>query len=553
MSTRKILAALSLSLPALPCLAQAAPSWGPHVDLELKPGSRRSLAESDIFLPLAQDGRNLFFANLRGRFDDGSSREGNLGLGVRRMQDNGWNIGGYAYFDRRRTGNGNFFNQVTVGGEALGRDWDLRANAYLPRGNRVKQVGPGTTVAGTTTAALAGNTVQVTTTAGMTSVTEERALRGFDAEVGWRVPVFDAESPRQLRVYLGAFRFGDGVSRLSGPRARAELEVADLGHLWRGGQLTVGAEIQNDQARGTHAFFSLRLRIPLGGSVSGTTLTTQARRMAAPIVRDVDIVTQSRTNTVVTGTNSVETASVLDSGQAITVLDSSTTTGAALPGAVAAAGANSLVILSGTFNTSGITTLQTGQTLMGAGTLTVRTPSGRTATLTTPRATITGAVAGNNPAVALANNATLTGLQVSNTATGGGTPNPFAVRANGVTGATVSNNILLGFGNNGGGTAQSLLITGASSNITVSGNTLTSTGTTGISVGLNVVNSTGILVLNNTMSAASNAPATQSRAIVVNNGSFAAGSAGNTILNGICSVALAGTGSIGLTSGGTCP
>lgn len=550
---RSILSALSFSLPALTCLAQAAPSWGPHVDLELKPGSRRSLAESDIFLPLAQDGRNLLFANLRGRFDDGDGREGNLGLGARRMLDNGWNVGGYAYFDRRRTDNGNFFNQVTLGGEALGRDWDVRANAYLPRGNRVKQVGAGTAVAGTTTAALAGNTVQVTTTAGVTSVTEERALRGFDAEVGWRVPVFDAEGPRQLRVYLGAFRFSDSVSRLSGPRARVELEVADLRHLWRGGQLTVGAEVQNDQARGTHAFFSLRLRVPLGGNASGATLSAQARRMAAPIVRDVDIVTQSRTNTVVTGANTVETATTLDTGQAFTVLDSGTTTGAALPGAVAAAGANSLVVLSGTFNTSGITTLQPGQTLMGAGTFTVRTPSGRTATLTTPRATITGAVAGNNPAVALANNATLTGLQVSNTATGGGTPNPFAVRANGVTGATVSNNILLGFGNNGGGTAQSLLITGASSNITVSGNTLTSTGTTGITVGLNVVNSTGILVLNNTMSATSNPPATQSRAIVVNNGSFAAGSTGNTIVSGICSVAVAGTGSIGLTSGGTCP
>jgi len=249
---------------------------------------------------------------------------------------------------------------------------------------------------------------------------------------------------------------------------------------------------------------------------------------------------------------SVEGAVLTGTGGALTVLSSTATTGAALPGAVAAAGANSTVVLAGTFNTSAITTLQAGQTLMGMGTLSVRTASGRVVNVTLPGATITGAVAGNNPAVSLANNSTLTGLTISNTATGGGTPNPFAVRANGVSGATVSNNNLRGIGDNGGGTAQALLITGASSNVTVNANALSATGTTGITVGLNVVNSTGILVTNNTMSAASNT-GPNSRAIVINNGSFAAGSVGNTILTGICSVAVAGTGSIGLSGGATCP
>lgn len=271
--------------------------------------------------------------------------------------------------------------------------------------------------------------------------------------------------------------------------------------------------------------------------------------MTEPVVRDIDIVTQSRVSS--STPDLVETASVTAGGQALSVISSDTVTGAALPGAVAAAGANSVVILSGTFNTNAITTLQIGQTLMGAGTLTVRAPSGHTATLTTPGATITGAVAGNNPAVAMANNSTLTGMTVSNLSTGGGTPNPFAVRANNVTGATISNNRLTGIENLVGGTAQALLISGASSNITVSGNTLSATGT-GIAVGLNVVNSTGILVTGNTMSAVGSS-AGNSRAIVVNNGSFAAGSNGNTILTGICSVSVAGTGSVGLTGGGTCP
>ena len=521
--------------------------WGPHIDVELKPGTKRSLGEGEIFIPLVQDERTLFFGDIRARFDDSSNREGNFGLGLRRMLDGGWNIGGYGYFDSQHTESGSKFEQITLGLEALGRDWDARVNAYLPIGNTDHVIG--TSGGGGTSAVLTGTTIQVTTPGAFTR--EERALQGYDAEIGWRVPFFDAEDHRQLRVYIGGFHFEDEVTNVSGPRVRAEFVIDQVPGMWNGAQLTIGLETQDDNVRGSQSFVSLRLRVPLGGGKKPRQeLNAQERRMTAPIVRDVDIVTQARV-TASTPTV-VETASETTGGQAITVLSSSTTTGAALPGAVAGAGANSTVVLSGTFNTSGITALQPGQTLMGTGTLSVRTASGRTVNLITPGATITGAVAGNNPAVSLANNSTMTGLTVSNTATGGGTPNPFAVRANGVTGATVANNALSGTGNGGGGTAQALLITGASSNITVRGNTLTAVGTVGLTVGLNVVNSTGILVTGNTMSATStNAP--NSRAIVINNGSFAAGSTGNTIAAGICSVAAAGTGSIGLSSGGSCP
>ncbi|AYQ28469.1 MULTISPECIES: inverse autotransporter beta domain-containing protein [unclassified Polaromonas] len=540
------LAVLAGAAPA--AHAQTAPGmkWSPYIDFEAKPGNKRDIGEANVFVPLAQTDRTLFFGDLRGRFDGNSNREGNFGLGVRHMLANGWNIGGYGYFDRRRTETGNFFNQTTLGAEALGPDWDLRANFYLPNGSRTRDLG--TTGGGAPTAAISGNTVQITTPGLITR--EERALKGYDAEVGWRAPLFDAQDKRQLRLFLGGYHFSDAGIRVSGPRLRAEFVTAEVPGLWKGARLALGAELQHDHARGRQAFVSLRLRIPFGGG-SGEragALNAQERRMTEPVMRDVDIVTQSR----VSGSTAplVETASLTGAGQSFSLISSANTTGAALPGAVAAAGPNSLVVLSGTFNTSAITTLQTGQTLMGAGSVTVRAPSGATATLVTPGATITGAVAGNNPAVFMGDNSTLTGMTVSNLSTGGGTPNPFAVRATGVTGAVVSNNTLTGLENLVGGTAQGLLIS-SSSNITVSGNTMTGTGT-GIAVGLNVVNSTGILVTGNTMSATGSS-AGNSRAIVINNGSFAAGSTGNTILTGICSVAAAGTGSIGLTGGGTCP
>lgn len=522
-----------------------APKWTPHIDLEAKPGSKRDIGEADFFLPMMQNERTLIFGNARLRVADSDNREGNFGIGSRHMLNDTWNIGGYGYFDRRRSTTGNYFSQVTLGAEALGRNWDLRGNAYVPTGDRVRTLGS-TGGTGTPTASIVGSTVQITTPGAL--IFEERALRGFDAEVGWRAPIWTEESDRQLRLYAGGYRFSDGTVTVSGPRVRAELTLHDLRALWQGAQIMLGAEYQDDNARGSQGFLSLRLRIPLGGTNNNPRkLNMQERRMTAPVVRDVDIVTQSRTVTATQG--STETAALTAGGQSLVVLSSTTT--ADLPGAVTAAGTNSTVVLSGTFNTTAITQLQTGQTLMGAGTLTVRAPSGLTATLNTPGATIVGAVAGNNPAIAMANNSTLTGLSVSNTATGGGVPNPFAVRANGVTGATISNNTLTGFENLVGGTAQALLISGGSSNIAVLNNRLSATGT-GIAVGLNVVNSTDIWVVGNTMSASGNSGG-NSRAIVINNGSFRAASNDNTIQNGICSVALAGTGSIGLTSGGSCP
>lgn len=513
------------------------PKWGAHIDLEAKPGNKRSLGDMDLFVPLAQDANTLLFGNLRGRIAEGNSHEGNVGLGVRHMLDSGWNLGAFVHLDRRRTPSGSHFKQTTLGLEALGRDWDLRANVYNPQGNRIRDL-----AAGPATATLSGTTVQVTS-----SMLQERALPGHDLEAGWRVPVFGADDHRQWRLFLGSYRFSDSLAKVSGVRVRAEYAVAELPQLWRGAQMTLGAELQNDAARGNQHFVSLRLRIPLGAARSeGRRLNAQERRMTTPVVRDVDIVTQVKTSASV-----VEAATQLANGQNLTVISSDSTTGVALPGAVAAAGANSTVLLTGSFNTSAITQLQPGQTLMGTGSLVVRTPSGVTATLAAPGATITGAVAGNNGAVHMGNNSTLTGMTVSNLSTGGGIPNPIAVYVNGVSGATISNNVIRATENLVGGTAQAILISNNSSNITVTGNQLTATGT-GIALGINVVNSSAT-VSGNTMNASGGGGGFNSRAVGLNNAHILPGSNGNTILNGICSSAGPGPGGqIGFTNAANC-
>ncbi|BDW89233.1 inverse autotransporter beta domain-containing protein [Thalassospira tepidiphila] len=413
--TRSILSIL-LSVPILlaaPVVHAAAeppgPKWGPHIDLEGKGGTDRNLGETDLFIPLWQDEDTLTFTSLRARMDDNNSHEGNFGLGIRQMLDSGWNIGGYGYFDRRHSPYGNKFNQLTFGAEALSLDWDFRANAYVPIG---------------TTQYMEDSlsTVDVSGTSLMYNQGEERALRGFDGEIGWRIPLFEADAGQQLRAYAGGYRFTeDGVDTVQGPRGRLDLTFDEVPFLWEGSRFSLGAEIQHDSPRGTQGFASFRLRIPLQGfgDTPKPRLSAMERRMTDPIIRDIDVVSQAGQFS-----EASEITQTAD-GETITVLNSNSTSAANFATDIANAGANSTVILSGNYTAiNSVTTVQSGQTIVGGGALDIKTPTGRSVTVTIPDASISGT--GSNGGAGggarffnMADNSSLVGVTANvNTTTG---------------------------------------------------------------------------------------------------------------------------------------
>jgi hypothetical protein len=567
-----ILAMVSLSVSA----QEPAPKWGAHIDVEGTHGSKRNIGEADMFLPLMQDGKTLFFGSARLRVADHDNKEGSLGLGVRHMLESGWNIGGYGYYDRQRSESNNTFKQLTFGAEALGRDFDLRGNVYLPQGDHVRKLGT-STAGGTSTASIVGTTVEVTTSGATTFMSEERALKGYDLEAGWRVPIWAAEADKQMRLYAGGYHFSDGGIRVSGPRVRAELAMHDLPGLWKGAQLMLGAEYQDDNARGKQGFVSVRLRFPLGSvSASESKLNWQERRMTAPVVRDVDVVTQARTVSTPSPAT-VETATATAGGQTLTVLDSATTAGAALPATVAAAGANSTVILSGTFNTTAVTAMQPGQTLMGAGTLTVQTASGRTATLTTPGASIAMVQAGGTAAaIQMANDSAVRGMTVSATVSSvscAGFPCGGFARGIQITGASnvvIENSTIAATGGNSNGNAFGVFAD-TTSNVTIRNNAISAVNGNSSTMAVHVRNSLNALVVNNALTSESEAVRTDGSSATVASNSmnftgggphFAAtlvnatinpGSTGNVVA-GVPNCFLVGTntGTLGFTTG-TCP
>lgn len=518
--------------------------WGPSVDFEVKPGTERNLGEVDLFAPLAQSDATLLFGNMRARLDDNDSMEGNFGVGVRHMLASGWNIGAFGYYDRRRTDFDNIFNQVTLGVEALGQDFDFRANAYLPFGDTFQ--GDAVSGAGLSVADIVGNTVQVTTSGG--TLTGEQALTGFDAEVGWRVPVWQEKLDKVMRVYAGMFHFeGDGVDDITGPRVRAELTMYDVPGLWDGARLTFGAEYQYDDVRGGQAFAMARLRIPLQKDTGASSLSLQELRMTEHIVRDVDIVTGQSSEELA---SIVETATETADGDALVVVTSDISADGNLTDELTDAGDDSIVILAGTFNMSGMSQVQNGQTLMGQGTVDVRTATGRTATLTTPGALLSR-VTGNGNILDLTDGATVSGLTIDVTIANPGILAGVGMSGNG---AAFLNNTLSVTTIPGVNQTFGIAISGDDARVENNIITVTSTASGGAdrtdAIGV-AMSTTNVKISGNTLDASG---ATTNNAVWADNGvTFATGSSGNVLISGACQDDGVASGQVEFTNGTTCP
>jgi len=396
--------------------------WRPYTDLSFRGGDNREMGEADLFLPLVQDNDQLLFADLRGKFFDDDSSEGNWGLAYRQIRPSKWILGGYAFYDLRDSTFNNTWHQGTFGAELMNVDWDFRLNGYLAEG--------GAQATGTPTASLVSGTIVV-----QNSI--ERAYSGFDAEIGKLLWASRGDYDAEVRGYVGGFHFDDdapGFPDISGPRARLEMRLYDLNLLGRDSRLTFGYQYQYDDVRDSQHTALVTLRIPFGrgGGRSGRRMTPLERRMVEPIFRDVDVVTQGGTTTETARMNGV------DIGSATRVYD-----GGNLGAAVTTGGANSVVIANGNLDTTEQITLNQNQAVLGGGSsLQVTTASGLTATYTAPgtQPTISGEVDDTNNTAdrvfVLAENSTLSGVNIA--------AGEVGVYGEDVTGFTVVNNTING-------------------------------------------------------------------------------------------------------------
>ncbi|MFS8182864.1 inverse autotransporter beta domain-containing protein [Pseudovibrio denitrificans] len=268
------------SLLASTALAEEGRKWAPHLEIGGKFSKHRNIGETNIFVPLFQNNETLVFGDVRGRFDNDSSQELNVGVGARYLWESTLIFGAYGFYDHRNSPLGNKFNQITLGAEVLTEHFDLRGNLYLPFGK-------------TSYSELSASAAQLSGSSILFQEGAENALKGFDAEVGVKVPWANLtkDGSDALRLYAGGYNFWDkGVESVYGPRFRAEYSINDI--ITPGSRLSFNAEYQYDDVRGAQTFVGARLRLPLSTFTESeaSKLTPLEQRMTETIVRDVDIV-----------------------------------------------------------------------------------------------------------------------------------------------------------------------------------------------------------------------------------------------------------------------
>lgn len=334
---------------------QPAKKWAPHIEIEAKPGNDREVGKLDFFYPWLQTKDSMLFSLFRGVLTDDTTEEGNFGLGYRKMINGGpvpfiW--GFYGFYDIKNSENDNRFEQLTLGAELMTENTEFRFNRYFAD-DKVALLSS-SSAGGGNAISLAGVNVVSGLTAATVTTRSEFTLPGWDVEAGLRLPLLQDFSPW---IYAGWFHFQRNGIEVEGPRARIELPI-EKPFGWDDVEMTLGAEVRDDDVRGTDGFGFARLRIKFGGDEyrSPDPLTAFDKRMTRRVIRDTDINTQTATTTKTTSAAG-PTSAVTDagSGQSLQVFhvantaqgtgDCSSSANACLAGtALGAAGTGDIIV-----------------------------------------------------------------------------------------------------------------------------------------------------------------------------------------------------------------
>ena len=84
-----------------------------------KKGGSRNIGRLGFTLPIFQKMNSVLFLSIIGMKDTARHIEGNFGAGYRTLFNPNWIIGGYGFYDMRKTQNNNYLKQATLGIEAL--------------------------------------------------------------------------------------------------------------------------------------------------------------------------------------------------------------------------------------------------------------------------------------------------------------------------------------------------------------------------------------------------------------------------------------------------
>ena len=236
----------------------------------------------DLFIPLLQKDNQLLFADLRIFDRSGSSSEGNLHLGYRKLYSNTKQVFGiYGAFDCKRSNEKNSFKQLTLGIEYWNNKLFIGGNIYKPIGETKKFIGTTNTQE---LMPISRNIVELKTTS---NEHYEKALSGLDAELGYAIT-------ENITSYVGSYYFtASDANAIVGPKVRITYDYLKpngriLGIL---DGISIEAGAQHDKSRGNTAYVGLKLKVGLTNFEKNSNIVGFERHMIDLVKRDPDVVT----------------------------------------------------------------------------------------------------------------------------------------------------------------------------------------------------------------------------------------------------------------------
>ena len=254
----------------------------PRGELNWRYGHERAILMSEFWVPFAQSDNNVLYGDIRIMGDDHDQREGNLGIGYRKITQNpvlGDGVAGvHGWIDHRKTKRNAIFYQATLGAEWLGEDIDLLANAYIPLSDEKYSTifNPNAQAP-----AFAGTGIVIDTD----GIMLEEPQYGFDVELGVELGRYIKtieQHTDSIRLYGGGYIFdGDRTERMNGWKNRLNADITN--------DIQLGARFQRDDERGSQGFLEATIRFPFGNKKSYRAEGLRARLDESP-ERDIDIV-----------------------------------------------------------------------------------------------------------------------------------------------------------------------------------------------------------------------------------------------------------------------
>lgn len=248
---------------------------------------------ADIFLPIWQTNSRLFFIDARAgnSFETAHTKElekrigplpndpshetyfVNSHLGYRHLLSENQMFGVYGSLDHIRTGRGNHFNQITVGGEYWLYNWFIGANIYKPIGKTLK---------------FNGSPMEYIDVIGLEwtyqKTPHEKAVFGSDVEIGY-------ELNKWVTCYVGGYYFNTkDMDSILGPKAKIELNfVLDDGRmLYIFDKFSIELKAQKDKIHGRTWLLGVNARIGYFFK-DKVNLQGASRHMTDPVHRTVDV------------------------------------------------------------------------------------------------------------------------------------------------------------------------------------------------------------------------------------------------------------------------